>query len=89
MVRRRPRALADEDEISRSRLDPTEVVGTFEAPLRHLLDPATHSPRKRRIANEEIETIDLPWGSFNIWGATAGMLLTLGDVLGETAAHGH
>jgi len=62
-------------------LDPTEVVGTFEAPLRHLLDPATHARRKRRIAGEEIETIDLPWGSFNIWGATAGMLLTLGDVL--------
>ena len=24
-------------------LDPTEVAGTFEAPLRHLLDPATHA----------------------------------------------
>jgi len=69
-------------------LDPTEVAGTFEAPLRHLLDPATHARRRRRIAGEEIETIDLPWGSFNIWGATAGMLLTLGDVLGGTAAHG-
>ena len=69
-------------------LDPTEVVGTFEAPLRHLLDPATHARRVRRIADEEIETIDLPWGSFNIWGATAGMLLTLGDLLGS-APHGH
>jgi 8-oxo-dGTP pyrophosphatase MutT (NUDIX family) len=70
-------------------LDPTEVVGTFEAPLRHLLDPETHLPRKRRIADEDIETIDLPWGSFNIWGATAGMLLTLGDVLREAPSHGH
>jgi 8-oxo-dGTP pyrophosphatase MutT (NUDIX family) len=70
-------------------LDPTEVVGTFEAPLRHLLDPATHARRKRRIAGEEIETIDLPWGSFNIWGATAGMLLTLGDVLAGAAARGN
>jgi len=69
-------------------LDATEVVGTFEAPLRHLLDPTTHTRRKRRIAGEEIETIDLPWGSFNIWGATAGMLLTLGDVLRGTT-HGH
>jgi 8-oxo-dGTP pyrophosphatase MutT (NUDIX family) len=68
-------------------LDATEVAGTFEAPLRHLLDPATHARRRRRIAGEEIETIDLPWGSFNIWGATAGMLLTLGDVLAGTAAH--
>jgi len=70
-------------------LDPTEVVGTFEAPLRHLLDPATHARRRRRIAGEEVETIDLPWGSFNIWGATAGMLLTLADVLAGTATHGH
>jgi 8-oxo-dGTP pyrophosphatase MutT (NUDIX family) len=64
-------------------LDPLEVAGTFEAPLRHLLDPATHARRLRRIAGEDVETFDLPWGSFNIWGATAGMLLTLREVMGE------
>jgi 8-oxo-dGTP pyrophosphatase MutT (NUDIX family) len=69
-------------------LDPTEVAGTFEAPLRHLLDPATHARRTRRIAGEEVETIDLPWGSFNIWGATAGMLLTLRDLLAEGGTRG-
>jgi 8-oxo-dGTP pyrophosphatase MutT (NUDIX family) len=63
-------------------LDPTEVAGTFEAPLRHLLDPSTHARKTRRIAGEEFETVDLPWGSFNIWGATAGMVLTLRDVMG-------
>lgn len=68
-------------------LDATEVAGTFEAPLRHLLDPSTHARRRRRIAGEEIESIDLPWGSFNIWGATAGMLLTLCDVLSEPRRH--
>ena len=68
-------------------LDPTEVAGTFEAPLRHLLDPATRSLRRRRIAGEEIETYDLPWGSFNIWGATAGMLLTLREVLNGPSSH--
>jgi 8-oxo-dGTP pyrophosphatase MutT (NUDIX family) len=68
-------------------LDATEVAGTFEAPLRHLLDPNTHARRRRRIAGEEIETIDLPWGSFNIWGATAGMLLTLRDILSEPGRH--
>jgi len=64
------------------RLDPTEVAGSFEAPLRHLLDPSTHARRKRRIAGMDVETFDLPWGSFNIWGATAGMLLTLREILG-------
>ncbi len=69
-------------------LDPTEVAGTFEAPLRHLLDPATRTSRRRRFGAEEVETVDLPWGTFNIWGATAGMLLTLREVLGETHSHG-
>jgi 8-oxo-dGTP pyrophosphatase MutT (NUDIX family) len=70
-------------------LDPTEVAGTFEAPLRHLLDPSMHARRKRKIAGEEIETFDLPWGSFHIWGATAGMLLTLREVLGEANSRGN
>jgi 8-oxo-dGTP pyrophosphatase MutT (NUDIX family) len=69
-------------------LDPTEVAGSFEAPLKHLLDPATHARRKYRIGDDEVETFDLPWGSFNIWGATAGMLLTLRDVLGESGVRG-
>ena len=70
------------------RIDPTEVAGTFEAPLRHLLDPATHARRQRRIAGQDIETFELPWGSFNIWGATAGMLLTLREALGVTVRDG-
>jgi 8-oxo-dGTP pyrophosphatase MutT (NUDIX family) len=70
-------------------LDPTEVAGTFEAPLRHLLDPSTHSRRARRIGEADVETFELPWGSFNIWGATAGMLLTLREALGPSGSHGH
>ncbi len=69
-------------------LDPIEVAGTFEAPLRYLLDPSMQARRKRTIAGEEIETFDLPWGSFHIWGATAGMLLTLREVLGEANSRG-
>ncbi|MGB5132089.1 MAG: CoA pyrophosphatase [Steroidobacteraceae bacterium] len=69
-------------------LDPTEVSGTFEAPLRHLLDPATHAKRIHRVGDENLEVLDLPWGDHRIWGATAGMLLTLREVLGGTALHG-
>jgi 8-oxo-dGTP pyrophosphatase MutT (NUDIX family) len=69
-------------------LDPTEVAGTFEAPLRHLLDPATRARRQRKFGDEVVETFDLPWGSFNIWGATAGMLLTLREILGGSGGHG-
>jgi 8-oxo-dGTP pyrophosphatase MutT (NUDIX family) len=69
-------------------LDPTEVAGTFEAPLRHLLDPVTRIRRRRSFAGQEVELLDLPWGQFNIWGATAGMLITLRDVLGGEPDHG-
>jgi 8-oxo-dGTP pyrophosphatase MutT (NUDIX family) len=69
-------------------LDPTEVAGSFEAPLRHLLDPATHTRRHRRVGGADIETFELPWGSFNIWGVTAGMLLTLLETLGVPGTHG-
>ena len=69
-------------------LDPTEVAGTFEVPLRHILDPSTHARRWRRIGEVDVETLDLPWGSFNIWGATAAMLLTLREVLGGAPIHG-
>ena len=69
-------------------LNPTEVAGTFEVPLRHLLDPATHARRLRKFGEQEVETFELPWGSFNIWGATAGMLLTLREVLGGSTIHG-
>ena len=69
-------------------LDPTEVSGTFEAPLRHLLDPATHARRMHRIGDEELEVLDLPWGGHTIWGATAGMILTLREMLGGSPLHG-
>lgn len=57
-------------------LDETEVQSTFEVPLAHVFDPANHVRRKRAFGELEVELIDIPFGSRNIWGATAGMLLT-------------
>ena len=59
----------------------TPVAGTFEAPLQHLFDPGTHLSRKYKVDDEEFEAFDLPWQEHNIWGATAGMLLTLRQLL--------
>ncbi len=64
-------------------LDPTEVADVFEAPLAHLFDASNHVRVLRRIGNVEIETVDLPWQGHRIWGATAGMLLTLRQWLTE------
>jgi 8-oxo-dGTP pyrophosphatase MutT (NUDIX family) len=56
-----------------------EVQDTFEVPLAFIFDPANHRARLRRFADgaAEIEVCDIPFGAYNIWGATAGMLITL------------
>ncbi len=58
------------------RLDPTEVEDAFEVPLASVLDSRNHVRRMRRFEDQEIELTDLPLEGRNIWGATAGMLLT-------------
>lgn len=63
------------------RLDRREVADAFEVPLSFLLDPVNHVRRRRLFEQHEVELTDLPWGERNIWGATAGMLLTLYRVL--------
>jgi 8-oxo-dGTP pyrophosphatase MutT (NUDIX family) len=60
-----------------------EVAGVFEVPLVHVLDSANHKARLRRIGDEEMLLYDIPWEGQNIWGATAGMLLTFVRMLNE------
>jgi hypothetical protein len=48
----------------------------FEVPLSHVFDKANHQARLRRVGDEDILLHDIPWEGQNIWGATAGMLLT-------------
>jgi 8-oxo-dGTP pyrophosphatase MutT (NUDIX family) len=68
------------------RLDPVEVAGTFEVPFAHVLDPANLRARVRMFGDDEVEVFDIPYGARNIWGATAGMLLTLCRMLDDTGA---
>jgi 8-oxo-dGTP pyrophosphatase MutT (NUDIX family) len=60
-------------------LDAQEVEDTFEVPLAFVFDPLNHRPRLHRFrsADMEAEMLDIPYGNRNIWGATAGMLVTL------------
>jgi 8-oxo-dGTP pyrophosphatase MutT (NUDIX family) len=60
-------------------LDAQEVQDTFEVPLSFLFEPANHRIRRHRFGfgAAEVELRDIPYGDRNIWGATAGMLLTL------------
>ena len=59
------------------RLDATEVEEVFEVPLPFVLDPRNHVRKVRHFEGEDVEFIDFPYGKHNIWGATAGMLMTL------------
>lgn len=59
------------------RLDPREVDSTFEVPLAHILDAANHHSRERLIGDTPLQVYDIPFGTHNIWGATAGMLMAL------------
>ena len=65
-------------------LDPLEVAAVFELPLVYLLDPAHHRAARRSIGGTEIEVYDIPFGMRNVWGATAGMLMTLYWLLAAT-----
>ncbi len=57
-------------------LNPAEVAGVFEVPVAHVFDTNNHQSRLRRVGDEELLLYDIPWQGQNIWGATAGMLLT-------------
>lgn len=57
--------------------DATEVEEVFEVPLSFVLDARNHVRRVRHFEGEDIPFTDFPYGPHNIWGATAGMLMTL------------
>jgi 8-oxo-dGTP pyrophosphatase MutT (NUDIX family) len=63
------------------RIATAEVHDVFEVPLEFILDAANHKPRQRILAGVTMEVYDIPYGDRNIWGATAGMLLTLRRLL--------
>lgn len=62
-------------------LDAREVESTFEVPLAHILNPANHRPRERALGTTTVRVYEIPFGPYNIWGATAAMLIQLYRVL--------
>jgi 8-oxo-dGTP pyrophosphatase MutT (NUDIX family) len=64
-------------------LDRSEVESTFEVPLLHILDAANHQSRERMLGTTKVLVYDIPYGEHRIWGATAGMLMSLYRLLRE------
>jgi len=65
------------------RPDPTEVEECFEVPFEFLIDINNHQLETAMYKGRMRSYYALPYGHRYIWGATAGMLVTLTRVLGE------
>ncbi len=61
--------------------DPFEVAEVFEVPLAHFLDPANHQRHSDEINGRRRNYYAMPYQQRYIWGATAGMLHSLYQVL--------
>jgi 8-oxo-dGTP pyrophosphatase MutT (NUDIX family) len=61
--------------------DPFEVADVFEVPLAFFLDPANHRRHRDELNGRIRHYYSMPYGSRNIWGATAGMLYCLYRIL--------
>ena len=61
--------------------DPREVTEVFEVPLAFVADRANHRRETRELKNGVRTFFVLPFESRYIWGATAGILVNLAEVL--------
>lgn len=59
------------------KLDDFEVAEVFEVPFAFLMDPRNHQQHKVEFQGALREYYAMPWEGYFIWGATAGMLVTL------------
>ncbi len=62
-------------------LDPREVAELFHLPLAHLLDRRHHGERHWFERGEARRAPQLEFGTRQVWGATAGMLINLVEIL--------
>jgi hypothetical protein len=62
-------------------IDPFEVSEVFEVPLSFVVDQQNHRRTTRDFDHRTRVFFVLPYEGRNIWGATAGMLVNLAEVL--------
>jgi 8-oxo-dGTP pyrophosphatase MutT (NUDIX family) len=64
-------------------IDPYEVAEAFEVPLAFILDRRNHQRIERAVGAHNRSFFVLPFEGRNIWGATAGILVNLAEVLAD------
>ena len=63
--------------------DPFEVAEILEVPLDFLVDQANHQLHEREVRGRPRPFWSMDWNGALIWGATAGMLVNLSEVLAD------
>ena len=67
--------------------DPGEVAEVFEVPLGFLIDPANHEQCEAAGPDGLVRRFwTMPYRDWTIWGATAGMIRNLHEILHEGEA---
>jgi len=61
--------------------EPNEVAAVFEVPLSFLVNPENHQKVRRTVNGLERAYYAMPYEQHYIWGATAGMIVNLSEVL--------
>ena len=61
--------------------DPHEVSEVFEVPLCFLLDSNNHERHNKIFKGKNRHFHAIPYNNYFIWGATAGILINLYDIL--------
>ena len=61
--------------------NPDEVADIFEAPLSFVLDPRHHQQKEAEFQGRMRRYYVIEWEGRHIWGATAGMLVHLAELL--------
>ena len=62
-------------------IDPVEVKSAFEVPLPFLLDEDNQEYAEREFEGVMVPIAEFNYGQYRIWGATAGMLIELRNVI--------
>lgn len=70
---------------SQGSFDQNEVHAVFDVPLPWVLDPAQHKPHRVVWQGQPREFYEILFEERRIWGATAGMIVTLSHLLGLTS----
>lgn len=59
------------------KLDTFEVADVFEPPLAFLMNPSNHQRHRYESPQKKRQFWAMPWQGHYIWGATAGMIVSL------------